>query len=172
MTCLAEIDVKARSVSRTLLSTLLFRPLLSRAETIVPRESKQVIRTENRPSTPEEWRRAGDLVVGVVARAFMVPTVELRATSRSRQPVAYARQAALYLLHVVFGGTYQEAGSALGRERTTVAYACSLIEDDRDDVAFDRKLSHLEEWIERLWSVEQLRMLRRIKRKQEARAAA
>ncbi|NNU17009.1 chromosomal replication initiator DnaA [Parvularcula sp. ZS-1/3] len=131
-----------------------------------------MIRAENRPSSPAEWRRAGDLVAGVVARAFMVPTVELRAPSRSRQPVAYARQAALYLLHVVFGGTYQEAGSALGRERTTVAYACSLIEDDRDEAKFDHKMSHLEEWIERLWSVEQLRMLRRVKLKQEARAAA
>ena len=50
----------------------------------------------------------------------------------------------MYLAHVAFGLTLTEVGQVFARDRTTVAHACSLIEDLRDDLAFDRSLELLE----------------------------
>nr|WP_305888878.1 helix-turn-helix domain-containing protein [Parvularcula maris] len=93
----------------------------------------------------------------MTARAFDVPASKLVLKNRCRQPIAHARQVAMYLLHTVFGGTYEQAGMHFRRDRTTVKHACSMIEDERDDPAFDRKLEFLEETLMRLWSVERLR---------------
>jgi chromosomal replication initiation ATPase DnaA len=116
-----------------------------------------VIPTEERPQTAAQWRCAAEIVIGLTARAFDVPASKLVVKTRCRQPIAHARQAAIYLLHTVFGGTYEEAGRPFGRERTTVQYACSMIEDERDDLVFDRKLDLLEETLTRLWSLQRLR---------------
>jgi chromosomal replication initiation ATPase DnaA len=115
-----------------------------------------MIPSRDRPVTPSEWSRAAELVVAVTSRAFKVPAKELLAHSRGEQRIAYARQVAMYLTHIVFGGTYQDAGAPFGRERTTVAYACSIVEDDRDEQSFDRKLDLLEEMLTRLWSLQEL----------------
>lgn len=118
-----------------------------------------MIRVEDRPGCEQDRRLAADLVLFITARTFSVDEAELRLSRRSEKRVAFARQVAMYLLHVVFGGTYQEAGRSLGRERTTVAYACSLVEDERDDAVFDRQLDDLEAALVRLWYIEKLRRL-------------
>ncbi len=120
-----------------------------------------MIRVGDRPQCEADWKLATELVLGLTSRAFCVPIEGLSVRNRSARHIAYARQVAMYLMHVTFGGTYQDTGKALGRERTTVAYACSLIEDDRDDVRFDNKLSELEECIARLWYVERLRTVKK-----------
>ena len=50
----------------------------------------------------------------------------------------------MYLAHVVCELSLTEVGQLFARDRTTVAHACSLIEDRRDDKAFDRALDLLE----------------------------
>jgi chromosomal replication initiation ATPase DnaA len=50
----------------------------------------------------------------------------------------------MYLAHVSFGLNYAEVGRAFGRDRTTAAYACRLIEERRDDPAVDAVLGSLE----------------------------
>jgi hypothetical protein len=50
----------------------------------------------------------------------------------------------MYLAHVSFGLNYSEVGRAFGRDRTTAAHACQLIEDRRDDPAVDAVLGSLE----------------------------
>ncbi|MEM9810403.1 MAG: helix-turn-helix domain-containing protein [Pseudomonadota bacterium] len=116
------------------------------------------MRTDHMPSDSEERNRAARLMTLVVARAFDVPRESLMAKSRSRANIAFARQVAMYLMHVVFGQSLKDVGEAFGRERTTVAYACSLVEDERDDLAFDQKLDTLEDMLGRLWAIERLRM--------------
>ena len=54
----------------------------------------------------------------------------------------------MYLSHVVLGRTLMEIGEVFGRDRTTVSYACALIEDMRDDPQFDDEVSGLERQIE------------------------
>ncbi|NRA28652.1 MAG: chromosomal replication initiator DnaA [Parvularculaceae bacterium] len=119
-----------------------------------------VIRAQDRPQAQDEWDQAADLVLRVTTRAFGVERHDLMSKRRSKADIAFARQVAMYLFHVVFGGTYREVGQLFGRERTTVAYACSLVEDERDDIDLDRKLDSLEESLDRLWAIECLRRAR------------
>ena len=58
--------------------------------------------------------------------------------------VAFARQSAMYLAHVAFEIELGEVGRAFGRDRTTAAHACRLIEERRDDRAVDAVLAALE----------------------------
>jgi chromosomal replication initiation ATPase DnaA len=48
------------------------------------------------------------------------------------------RQIAMYVTHVILGVSMADVGRGFGRDRTTVVYACHLIEDMRDDEDFDR----------------------------------
>ncbi len=90
------------------------------------------------------------VVEQAVAVVFQVPLQELRARTRRKAHVAFARQVAMYLTHVVCGITLTEVGMLFGRDRTTVAYACRIVEDRRDDTLFDASLDHLETAIVRL----------------------
>ena len=89
-----------------------------------------------------QMRRAA--IEALVAAAFAVPLIELRAASRRGAPIAFARQSAMYLAHVVLGLTYSEVGRAFGRDRTTAAHACQIVEERRDDPRIDILLSRLE----------------------------
>lgn len=85
-----------------------------------------------------------DLIENAVAEVFGVHARELQGLSRGRAPVAQARQVAMYLTHVVFRLSLSDTGTLFGRDRTTVAHACSVIEDMRDDAVFDRVMELLE----------------------------
>ncbi|MHA1523557.1 MAG: helix-turn-helix domain-containing protein [Alphaproteobacteria bacterium] len=83
-------------------------------------------------------------MVAVVACAFDVGLSEISARTRSRAHIAFSRQVAMYLSHVVFGLNFTEVGVLFARDRTTAAYASRLIEDRRDDARLDLILDHLE----------------------------
>ena len=80
----------------------------------------------------------------VVAAVFDVPLDDLRATTRGAPRAAFARRVATYLTHVVLGLSLTEVGNSFARDRTTVAHACAMIEDMRDDPVLDARLDHLE----------------------------
>jgi hypothetical protein len=90
-------------------------------------------------------QRLCDVVALATAAAFAVPVGELISASRRSAYVAFARQSAMYLAHVTFGLSYSEVARAFGRDRTTAAHACQLIEERRDDPAVDAVLSSLED---------------------------
>ena len=79
-----------------------------------------------------------------VAAVFGVEIGVLRATTRGSPRAAFARQVAMYLAHVVCGLSLTEVGALFRRDRTTVAHACIVVEDGRDDPELDRRLEHLE----------------------------
>ncbi len=93
---------------------------------------------------PRRRDRAGWCLLRFVAAARHVPTRQLLLPSRGEAEVALARQLAMYLMHVVLGRLYHDVGRFFGRDRTTVSYACALIEDLRDDPEFDAEVSRLE----------------------------
>ena len=96
---------------------------------------------------PQPAPRPADLcwlLEEAAAAAFGIPAKELRRRSRRGAEVAFARQSAMYLAHVVLGLTYKEVGLLFHRHRTTAAYACRLVEDRRDDPAIDLRLDMLE----------------------------
>lgn len=74
---------------------------------------------------------------------FGVEDRELSAFSRGVARAAHARQVAMYLAHVACRLSLTEVGRMFGRDRTTVAHACAVIEDARDDPVFDRVLDLL-----------------------------
>ena len=55
-----------------------------------------------------------------------------------------ARKVAMYLAHVACRLSLTDTGKLFNRDRTTVAHACAVIEDRRDDPLFDRALDLLE----------------------------
>jgi chromosomal replication initiation ATPase DnaA len=96
----------------------------------------------------EEWRRdcarVRRLLEPAVAAVFDVEVEDLRAATRRSARAAFARQVAMYLAHVVCGLSLTEVGLIFARDRTTVAHACELIEDRRDEPELDARLEHLE----------------------------
>ncbi|HYK14158.1 MAG TPA: helix-turn-helix domain-containing protein [Burkholderiales bacterium] len=94
--------------------------------------------------SPRTARRLCDAAALATAAAFAVPVGELQASSRRSPYVALARQSGMYLSHVAFGVNLSAVGRAFGRDRTTAAHACRLIEDRRDDPAVDAVLASLE----------------------------
>lgn len=81
----------------------------------------------------------------VVGKAMGVAESDLLGASRDKRQIAFARQTAMYLAHVCYRLTYVQVAEAFGRERTTVAHACAVIEDARDEGGeFEELLDKLE----------------------------
>lgn len=91
-------------------------------------------------------------VLAIVSKDKNVSVRLLLSTSRCRQYTARTRQLAMYLAHVVYGQSLTEVGLAFRRDRTTVSYACAVIEDMRDDPAFDEDVSRLEQALQDMGS--------------------
>jgi chromosomal replication initiation ATPase DnaA len=100
-------------------------------------------------------------IESAVAAVFEVGIEELRAPTRGSARAAFARQVAMYLAHVGCGVSLTEVGRLFERDRTTVAHACSLIEDKRDDPDFDYRLDHLERAVSGLIDALSMRQGRR-----------
>lgn len=79
-----------------------------------------------------------------VAQVFDVDIARLRGSARDKAEIALARQVAMYLAHIACGKTFTDIGNDFARDRTTVAHACGVVEDRRDDPVFDRVLDLLE----------------------------
>lgn len=91
---------------------------------------------------------ACNAVIALIANEKAVPIRLLTHPSRCRLDTARARQLAMYLAHVVLGCSLSEIGDVFGRDRTTVSHACAVIEDLRDDAAFDAEVAGLESQLE------------------------
>jgi Bacterial dnaA protein helix-turn-helix len=95
-------------------------------------------------STPSKGRQMRLAIELAVTRVFGVDQHLIEHGSRGVARVALARQVAMYLAHVGCGLSMTASGQLFGRDRTTVAHACLIIEDRRDDPLFDRALDLLE----------------------------
>jgi chromosomal replication initiation ATPase DnaA len=82
-----------------------------------------------------------------IKAAFAVGCDDLCIATRGRCDVAFARQTGMYLARVALGMTLSDAGLLFGRDRTTAAYACRLVEDLRDDPQFDALLNAMEAFV-------------------------
>ena len=61
-----------------------------------------------------------------------------------RRFACHVRQIAMYVCHVALQISLSDIGEAFGRDRTTVGHACHVVEDRRDDPAFDEFVSTVE----------------------------
>lgn len=85
-----------------------------------------------------------EAMIDITAALFNVSSKDVRKPGRSTLGVSRVRQVAMYVAHVVLGLNMADIGKAFGRDRTTVAYSCHLIEDLRDDEDFDRVITMTE----------------------------
>lgn len=97
-----------------------------------------------RSSAEARYSASASLMEAAVAQLYDVSLDELRASTRRKARVAFARQVAMYLSHVVYGMSLAAVGRHFGRDRTTAAHACRRIEDRRDDRDFDLLLERVE----------------------------
>lgn len=95
----------------------------------------------------------------LVAAEFGVAESDLCRPTRATADIAFARQVAMYLAHVIFSMSYNDVAQAFGRERSTVAHACAVIEDARDDREFDARLEKLEARMTQLADLRRQRMI-------------
>jgi hypothetical protein len=88
------------------------------------------------------------IVLACVVSAFGVSPGEIAGRSRGLAHVALARQVAMYMHHVVLRQTLTAIARRFARDRTTVAHACRVVEDRRDDPAFEECLDAIERAIQ------------------------
>jgi len=79
-----------------------------------------------------------------VATACGFSLEQLVQPNRGAAALALARQVAMYLAHTLLGRQMGDVGTLFGRDRTTVAHACAVIEDRREQAGFDEWVGHLE----------------------------
>jgi chromosomal replication initiation ATPase DnaA len=82
--------------------------------------------------------------LSVASKACGVQVAEMTAANRRRAQVAFARQMAMYLCHVVGKMSLRDVAIEFERDRTTVGHACHAIEDRRDCPVFDKQIDYLE----------------------------
>jgi chromosomal replication initiation ATPase DnaA len=84
------------------------------------------------------------LAARLAASASGVSAAEI-ISRRSSRRISTARQIGMYLAHTTAGLSLTKVAEYYGRDRTTAAHACRLIEDRRDDRKFDAELIELED---------------------------
>jgi chromosomal replication initiation ATPase DnaA len=101
-------------------------------------------------SRPDQrWTTSQARLFQAVETVFAVGRDDLRAATRGRCRIAFARQTGMYLAHVTLGMTLLGAGHLFGRDRTTASHACRVVEDLRDDPGFDALLRAMEAFVVR-----------------------
>lgn len=87
---------------------------------------------------------AAKLCVAMVTMALGLPYRDVFTGDIRRGDYIMIRQLALYVLYNVCDMSQTRVGRAFGRDRTTVRYACNVIEDQRDYSVFDGTVEHVE----------------------------
>ena len=86
-----------------------------------------------------------EFLLHAVAKVFGVDSILILLPTRGNATIARARQVAMYLAHVACGLSLTQVGVLFERDRTTVAHACRVTEERREDEDFDRAIELLEQ---------------------------
>lgn len=120
------------------------------------------------PTEPSFVRLGAELPAGQPAKAAcrvvrqMVSELMLLLADRvmlrrdRRRYACHVRQISMYVCHVALGIPQAEIGQAFGRDRTTVGHACHVVEDRRDDAAFDDLVSALERMVSAVFGLSEV----------------
>ena len=83
----------------------------------------------------------------MVASAFELPAERLLRVDRGNARATRARQISIYLMHTTLSFSFSTISRIYNKDRTTIGYACRVIEDLRDGPAFDDRIIELEKII-------------------------
>ncbi|MFK3778213.1 helix-turn-helix domain-containing protein [Agrobacterium sp. NPDC089420] len=92
----------------------------------------------------EEVPRLCRLVCQLTGEMVRLTGDRLTARRDSRRTECHIRQIAMYVCHVQLGMPMSDIAPCFGRDRTTVGHACQVVEDRRDEPAFDEFVATLE----------------------------
>lgn len=87
---------------------------------------------------------AAGRIVEAVAADRRIPVEVLLRPGRGPHTVVLARQVAMYLVHTLLGRRMEEVAYLFGRDRSTVAYACAVIEDRREEGELEETVARIE----------------------------
>lgn len=93
----------------------------------------------------EKHERVVKTSISTVCEHQSVPGQYILWPTRHKQPISNARGISMYLVHVEASYSLIHTGILFGRDRTTVAHACALVEDRRDDKLFDNAMNFMAE---------------------------
>ena len=94
--------------------------------------------TPNRPPpAPPSVRIVCGIVTRITSEMVMVAGSRVLERRDKRRMLCHVRQISMYVCHTTLQITQQDISSAFGRHRATVSHACAIVEDRRDDPAFD-----------------------------------
>jgi chromosomal replication initiation ATPase DnaA len=119
------------------------------------RASGQVDLHGTRPALSRRLRRvradrdAADMLA-LIRQELAVDPEAMLSRGRGNALAALSRQLLIYLLHVHRGRTYRDIAALVGRDRTTITHACAIIEDRREDPAFDETVGRIEAALDRI----------------------
>lgn len=80
----------------------------------------------------------------LVAEVLMLARHTLPAVRVRRSLTRHSRQIAIYICHVSLSIPQSEVAEAFGKDRSTVRHSCHVVEDWRDDPAYDAFIESLE----------------------------
>ncbi len=118
---------------------------------VLDKTSKQTSRQTNEQTSrqnSEQECALAHLVCAVVSIEFGVQTNQIITLTKGPAHLCFARQVAMYLMHVVYQIRLAAIARAFGRDPSTVSHACRCIEEARDDLALDVKLTALEDFLD------------------------
>jgi hypothetical protein len=70
-----------------------------------------------------------------------------------RRLVSHVRQIAMYVCHVALQIPIRDIADAFGLDRSTVSHACHVVEDRRDDPAFDEFVAGIERMVTAVFGI-------------------
>lgn len=85
-----------------------------------------------------------DGLIDIMAALFNVSGRQLRSPQRDRKDIARVRQIGMYIARVTLCLNIRLIADGFARDKSTVTYACHLIEDLRDDEEFDLIITRVE----------------------------
>lgn len=112
----------------------------------------QIMNTSLVAVAPELVSLCGSIRV-LVTEMHAVTAGEAEPEGRCRRrALCHVRQIAMYVCHVVLRIPMIHIGLAFGRDPSTVSHACRVIEDRREDRAYDEFVSSIERVVEAVFS--------------------
>lgn len=86
-----------------------------------------------------------DGLIDLIAVLFSVSGRHLRSPKRHGRAIARVRQIGMYIAHTTLGMRMVDVATGFGRDKSTVMYACHLVEDMRDDLEFNQIVARVEQ---------------------------
>ncbi len=103
------------------------------------------------PSAILPIRAVCRIAAQVTTEMVMIAGHRVQMRRDRRRTLCHIRQIAMYVCHVALQIPMPDIAMAFGRDRTTVSHACHVVEDRRDDPAYDEFVAAVERTVDSIF---------------------